>query len=72
MTNYGMIAPMELTYNYKQFTAPYDSNLPIETLFQHIQNARAFVITCSQSYGAMMIVNIAYTLLGLFPDTCHQ
>jgi hypothetical protein len=57
-----MIAPTELTQNYERLNTPYDPNQPIETLFQQIQDARAFA------------VNVAYTLVfntGLFPDACR-
>jgi hypothetical protein len=36
---YAMIAPTELTQNYKRLNTTYDPNLPIETLFQKIQDA---------------------------------
>jgi hypothetical protein len=74
LTYYAMIAPTELTQNYKRLNAPYDPNQPIETLFQHIQDDWAFAIAGGQSYGAAMIVNVAYTLVfntGLFPDACR-
>jgi hypothetical protein len=74
LTYYAMIAPTELTYNYERLNAPYDPNQPIETLFQQIQDARAFVEGGGQPYGAAMIVNVAYTLLfntGFFPDACR-
>jgi hypothetical protein len=70
-----MIAPTELTQNYERLNTPYDPNLPIETLFQQIQDARAFAVAGGQSYGAAMIVNVAYTLIfnsGLFPDACRS
>jgi hypothetical protein len=41
LTYYTMIAPTELTQNYERLNTPYDPNLPIETLFQQIQDARA-------------------------------
>jgi hypothetical protein len=66
-----MIAPTELIQNYERLHAPYDPNQPIETLFQQIQDARAFAVAGGQPYGAAMIVNVAYTLVfntGLFPD----
>jgi hypothetical protein len=69
-----MIAPTELTQNYERLNAPYDPNQPIETLFQQIQDARAFAVAGGQPYGAAMIVNVAYTLVfntGLFPDACR-
>jgi hypothetical protein len=34
LTYYAMIAPTELTQNYKRLNAPYDPNQPIEMLFQ--------------------------------------
>jgi hypothetical protein len=69
-----MIALTELTQNYERLTTLYDPNQPIETLFQQIQDARAFAVAGGQPYGAAMIVNIAYTLIfntGLFPDACR-
>jgi hypothetical protein len=74
LTYYAMIAPTELTQNYERLNTPYDPNQPIETLFQQIQDARAFAVAGGQPYGAAMIVNVAYTLLfntGLFPDACR-
>jgi hypothetical protein len=70
-----MIAPTELTQNYERLNTPYDPNQPIETLFQQIQDARAFTVTGGQPYGAAMIVNVAYTLVfntGFFPDACRS
>jgi hypothetical protein len=74
LTYYAMIAPTELTPNYERLNTPNDPNQPIATLFQQIQDARAFAVAGSQSYGAAMIVNVAYTLVlntGLFPDACR-
>jgi hypothetical protein len=69
-----MIAPTELTQNYERLNTPYDPNQPIETLFQQIQDARAFAVAGGQPYSAAMIVNVAYTLVfntGLFPNACR-
>jgi hypothetical protein len=69
-----MIAPTELTQNYERLNTPYDPNQPIETLFQQIQDARAFAIAGGQPHGASMIVNVAYTLVfntGFFPNACR-
>jgi hypothetical protein len=74
LTYYAMIAPTELTQNYERLNTPYDPNQPIGTLFQHIQDARAFAVAGGQLYGAAMIVNVAYTLIfstGLFTDACR-
>jgi hypothetical protein len=74
LTYYTMIGPTELTQNYERLNTPYDPNQPIETLFQQIQDARAFTVTGGQPYGAAMIVNVSYTLVfntGLFPDACR-
>jgi hypothetical protein len=73
LTYYAMITPTELTHNYERLNTPYDPNQLIETLFQKIQDARAFAVAGGQPYGAAMIVNVAYTLVfntGLFPDAC--
>jgi hypothetical protein len=75
LTYYAMIAPTELTQNYERLNTPYDPNQPIETLFQQIQDARAFAVAGGQPYGASMIVNVAYTLVfntGLYPDACRE
>jgi short subunit dehydrogenase-like uncharacterized protein len=69
-----MIAPNELTQNYERLNTPYDPNQPIETIFQKIQDARAFAVVGGQPYGSAMIVNVAYTLVfntGLFPNACQ-
>jgi hypothetical protein len=74
LTYYAMIAPTELTQNYERLNTPYDPNQPIETLFQQIQDALAFLVAGGQPYGNAMIVNVAYTLIfnmGLFPDACR-
>jgi hypothetical protein len=74
LTYYAMIAPTELTQKYERLNTPYDPNQPIETLFQQIGDARAFAVAGGQPYGAVMIVNVAYTLIfntGLFPDACR-
>jgi hypothetical protein len=74
LTYYAMTAPTELKQNYKHLNTPYDPNQPIETLFQQIQDARAFVVARWQPYGAAMIINVAYTLVfntGLYPDACR-
>jgi hypothetical protein len=59
LTYYAMIAPTELTQNYERLNIPYDPNQPIKTLFQKIQDARAFAVAGGQPYGAAMIVNVA-------------
>jgi hypothetical protein len=74
LTYYAMIAPTELTQNYERLSTPYDPNQPIETLFQQIQDARAFAVAGGQPYGAVMIINVAYTLVfntGLYPEACR-
>jgi hypothetical protein len=74
LTYCAMIAPTELTQNYERLNTLYDPNQPIKTLFQKIQDARAFAVAGGQPYGATMIVNVAYTLVfstGLFPDACR-
>jgi hypothetical protein len=63
LTYYAMIAPTALTQSYERLNTPYDPNKPIDTLFQQIQDARAFAVAGGQPYGATMIVNVAYTLV---------
>jgi hypothetical protein len=74
LTFYAMIARTKLTQNYERLNTRYDPNQPIETLFQQIQDARAFAVAGGQPYGAAMIINVAYTLVfntGLYPDACR-
>jgi hypothetical protein len=74
LTYYAMIAPTERAQNYERLNTPDDPNQPIETLFQKVQDARAFAVAGGQHYGAAMIINVAYTLIfntGLFPDACR-
>jgi hypothetical protein len=74
LTYYDMIAPTELAQNYKRPNTPYDPNQLIETLFQQIQDDRAFAVASGQPYGAAMIVNVAYTPVfntGSFSDACR-
>jgi hypothetical protein len=69
-----MIAPTELTQNYERLNTPYDPNQPIETLFQQIQDTRAFALAGRKPYGEAMIVNVAYTLVfntELYPEACR-
>jgi hypothetical protein len=44
LTYYAMIAPTELTQNYERLDTLYDPNQQIRTLFQQIQDARAFAV----------------------------
>jgi uncharacterized protein YukE len=74
LTCCAMIAPTELTQKYERLNTPCDPNQPIETLFQQIQDARAFAVAGGQPYVAPIIVNVAYTLVfntRLFPDSCR-
>jgi hypothetical protein len=71
LTYYAMIAPTELTQNYERSKTPYDPNQTIENLFQQLQDSRAFAVAGGKSYGDVMVVNVAFTLVfntGLFPD----
>jgi hypothetical protein len=63
-----MNAPTELRQNYERLNTPYYHNQPIETLFQQIQDARAFAVARGKHYRAAMIVNVAYTLV--FTQDC--
>jgi hypothetical protein len=74
LTYYAMIAPTELTQNCERLNTPYDPNKPIESLFQKIQDARAFAIAGGQPYGDAMIVHVAYNFVFnkcLFSDACQ-
>jgi hypothetical protein len=69
-----MIAPTALAHKYERLNTLYDPNQPIKTLFQQIQDARAFTVAGGKPYSAAMIINVAYTLVfntGLYPDVCR-
>jgi hypothetical protein len=69
-----MITPTELTHNYERLNAPYTPNQPIKMIFQQVQDARAFAVAGGQTYGATMIINVAYTLVfntRLLPYACR-
>jgi hypothetical protein len=73
LTYYATIAPTKLTQNYERLNTPYDPNQRIETLFQQIQDSRAFPVAGGQPYEDAMMVNVSFTLFfntGLFPDAC--
>jgi hypothetical protein len=44
LTYYAMITPTEFTQNYERLNTLYNPSQPIETLFQQIQDARAFAV----------------------------
>jgi hypothetical protein len=74
LTYYAVIAPTELTQNYKRLNTPYDPNQPIENLFQQIQDARAFAVAGGNPYGYAMTVHVVFTLVfntRFFPDACR-
>jgi hypothetical protein len=58
-----MITSTELTQSYERLNTPYDPNQPIKTLFQQIQDARAFAVADGKPYDAAMIINVAYTFV---------
>jgi hypothetical protein len=49
-----MIAPMELKQNYERLDTLYGPNQPIKTLFQKIQDVRAFAIAGEHPYGVTL------------------
>jgi hypothetical protein len=74
LTYYAMIAPTELIQNYERLNTPYDSNQPIDNLFQQIQDAWVFPVASGQPYGDAMIANFVFTLVfntGFLPDACR-
>jgi hypothetical protein len=74
LTHYAMIALTELTHNNERLNMAYDPNQLIETLFQKIQDACAFVVAGGHPYDNVMITNVDFTLVfntRLFPDDCR-
>jgi hypothetical protein len=70
---YARISAADLQDNDVSFKPAYDPNLPIETLFDQVENAVDFAAAGNTPYSPEQVVATAYQLIfatGLFPDDC--
>jgi hypothetical protein len=72
-SQYARISAADLQENDVAFKTAYDPNLPIETLFDQIENAVNYAAAGNTPYSPQQVVATAYQLLfatGMFPDEC--
>ena len=70
---YARISASDLQDNDVTFKKPYDPNLPIETLFDQIENCIDFAAAGLSPYSTEQVTNNAYQLIfatGMFIDDC--
>ena len=70
---YVNITSTQASDNDKKLTAPYDSNQPIDALYEQIDNAVAFAEAADNAYTGKQIVVIAYEIIfqtGIYVDIC--
>ena len=74
-TTYAQISPGDLALNETRMKTDYDPNLPIERLFQQIEDAVAYADHGNDPIPAVTVTNRAYTLVfktGIFVDDCKE
>jgi hypothetical protein len=72
---YARISSSDLQDNDVTFKTPYDPNLPIETLFDQIENCVDYAAAGLSPYSTEQVTNNAYQLVyatGMFIDDCKS
>ena len=72
---YAQISPGDLALNEARMKKEYDPNLPIERIFQQIEDAVAYADHGNDPISAVTVTNRAYTLVfqtGIFVDDCKE
>ncbi len=72
-TEYARISASDLLANDMQFKTPYDPNLPIESLFQQIEDAVNYAAAGNTPYTAPQVLACAFQLVfatGMFLEDC--
>ena len=70
---YANINPVDLQENDRRMKTPYDPNLPIEALFDQIEDAVEYAAAGKAPSSAAQVVNTVYNLIfqsGLYQDDC--
>ena len=71
--NYGNITQYDIEENDKKLKGKWDTNTPIEMLFDQIEDAQDFAAAAGQPYTNNQLLTMAYNLIyatGLFFDDC--
>ena len=74
-TQYGNITPQDLQENDLKIKTPFDTSLPIETLYDQIEDAVELADAGSTPYSAQQVVAIAYSLVfatGQLTEACRD
>ena len=74
-TSYGKMTPQDLQLLDSEMKTPYDPQLPIENLYEQIENAKDVAEAAGAPYADNQILNIAYNLVfqcNVFHDTCRE
>jgi hypothetical protein len=72
-TTYACISSADLLANDEKFKAPYDANLPIETLFTQIETSMEYAAAGNTPYTPAQIVANGFQIIfatGMFHDDC--
>ena len=72
---YGDITPFELEDNDVRMKTPYDPTMPIETLYDQIEQAVDYADAGKAPYSNAQVLTRAYNLIlqtGLFTDACKE
>ena len=71
-TSYGRLSPADLKENDNRMRTQYDHQQPIETLFDHIEDAVNLAAAGEAPYSNAQIVSIAYNIVfstGMFANS---
>ena len=74
-TTYANISSADLQENDAVFRNPYDTNQPIETLFDRVENCGYYAAAGNTPYSLEQVIGIAFQLVyqtGLFVDNCKS
>ena len=74
-TSYGKMTPQDLQLLDEDMKKPYDPHLPIENLYEQIENGKDLTEAAGAPYADSQLLNIAYNLVfqsNVFKDTCRD
>ena len=72
---YGKMIPQDLQHLDEDMKTPYDPHMPIENLFDQIENAKDLAQAAGAPYADAQLLNTAYNLVfqtNVFNKTCHD
>ena len=73
--HYGDLSPAELEENDERMKTPYDTTLPIETLYEQMEQAVEIAEAGRSPYTNSQVLTRAYNLIfqtGMFTDACRE